>query len=514
MEQDPQDNNAQPGAEKKPKQPAKSDYPLSPRMQALIDRDQKNDQRLYEAYKAIQDRAKKGERITGASFLWPEIIHHLRTKGLSKHDEPWEKIPGSRDAIYDEAFKESRKISGMDKFRDEQIDFQASDNPTLSRMQELWMDLREALYTAHNNKISENILDAADGEKEKKMKAWLESHPDIARAQNFPTALDDAYLRDYAAHAPRKNLELKPDTKTEWQFTAELLGKNPGIVVGDIHTLKESWNYVTRNMPVFAASGVKGITVEMPAAYLDEYYNALTIPQLQTLLKEGEVKYEYKGREHTATLGTAYETSQLYGTRYAEDVDRTFIEALLAAKTYNIPMYGKDERLAFEGVETLDHRVSRTNYVWTDYIHGLQKKMGPGGKFVDVGGLAHYTNWDNAKGLIDEGLGAPVLGFTRSAPGAPAFERATSPNGPDFYLPGGPHYESTKAYIAISDVKDIAKYIAKYPAAVPFAPIVSLGLYGAAEGAKKYLEDKDYGPSELPPPPPTPKTPAVSKKER
>jgi hypothetical protein len=253
----------------------------------------------------------------------------------------------------------------------------------------------------------------------------------------FP--IDQAFYRDRVRPAAyTENTTLDPNIQTEVGLIIDLLRKNRGIVFGDIHTQDEAPLFMEQYMTLFKAQGVDTIYVENVPDF--ERMNKLTSDELRILARKGE----YQGIK----IPDAVDTARMYNVTHADENTAAFVLMLAAAKEQDISVVDIDKQRPASELESDVSRIATTNYVWSERINNDRERRAqeglPDGKFVAWGGMGHFIS-DRERGvvmtgMVDEAIGAPLLGFKPAKALAGAFEKSDNPNGPDFYLKGSKDY--------------------------------------------------------------------------
>ena len=278
---------------------------------------------------------------------------------------------------------------------------------------------------------------------------WNKNNPEIIPAINNIEPLEDSFRRQLA-YAPHKDLSLPENVKTPEELIPALLERNAGIAIGDIHSYSAALPFIYDNIASFKKAGVKTIYMELDdPTFLD--LNAGSIQELQTMINSRSPETIQKSREATA---------EVYGTGGKRDNFEELLKLFLAAKENNIEIINIDKKGPARDFETslsLKHRVSSTNYTWSENIIADRENKQPDDKYVVLAGLGHFTEIYTAKGLVDDKFGIPVIAFdNRPLNTESPILRGESLNSADFYLPAGGCYPDTKLEAKAADYNDIA----------------------------------------------------------
>ncbi len=354
---------------------------------------------LIKSYKKTNDKARNGEKITAADFQIPEKIYLQQI----------EDIKGKGDKLLKDP-----------------------DN----------MNLEE--NKLHNNAWEESL---------KLVEDWKKENSQIMESISNSEPLIDAFRRQYLnlSDAPPKNLSISADVKTQNEFITELLAKNTGVAVGDIHTRSAALPFIYENMATFKKSGVDTIYLELDTTTFS-YLNNLSIKELQAKLDS---------RTPEIIKQESIATAMFYQTNQSDDITGQYIHLLLEAKKNGIEVVNidKEENVRiFEENLSKKHRISSTNYTWSESIIADRENKPKDGKYIALGGVFHFASRKKTKGLVDERLGIPSIAFdNRDKNTESPILRGSSPNAADFYLPAGECYPDTKAPAIAADWHDKAR---------------------------------------------------------
>jgi hypothetical protein len=343
---------------------------------------------LYTAYKNISERAKNGGYITADDFI----------KAENRYNQLMEPIEKSE---YELLNKKTRS-------KNETADIKA-------------------------NYVKEYY---------KKIVNWENSNPEIINGFNDVKFMDEAFQRQYLAF-PTKNLSLPANTETPQQLITALLKNNDGIAIGDIHShTSASMSFISDNIKTFKKARVDTIYIEM------EEYEYKEINQLSTV----ELKTRLNARTPDDIKADAQELAKHYGVKEAGDAYGDTMRLFLAAKENGIRIANIDKQGPIRNFEAT-MRSPSTNFIWTENIISDRKNAEPGSKYIVWGGAGHFTNSIVENGLVDERLGIPLIAFDsrEKDAGKPLIIKGDSPNGADFYLPGGNCYPDLPTKFKVID---------------------------------------------------------------
>jgi hypothetical protein len=246
--------------------------------------------------------------------------------------------------------------------------------------------------------------------------------------------LEDAFTCEYVNTAPKKNITVDPKTHDEAGLLVDLLRRNPGIAIGDVHITTKAEDLLINNMALLKANHVDTIYVEAPQA---EKFSSLTSAQLRMLAHD-----HHLGK---FSIPTTQQWADAYGQQVSEDVPGAILLMMAAAKDNGIRVAYMDKpdgvARSYEAMTCMKHRVASDNFIWTDFIRNDRKDKDPEGKYIVWGGLAHFIGLDKGKGMVAEALGIPLLAYHKSDPATdPVFMKDKDYPGVDFCLSGGKNY--------------------------------------------------------------------------
>lgn len=261
---------------------------------------------------------------------------------------------------------------------------------------------------------------------------WRKNSPETANNFKNVKFWDEAFQRQYLTFS-FKNLSLPENSKTPQQLITSLLKNNDGIAVGDVHShMAASLSFISDNIETFKKAGVDTIYIE-----IDEHRD------LDQLSVAG-LKAKLNARTPEEIKISSQRLAKEYGVKEVNDIEGNITRLFLTAKENGIRIVNIDKEGAIRNFEGRYHepsRVSSTNFIWSENIISDRKNAAPGSKYIVWGGVGHFTNSIRDNGLVDERLGIPVIAFDdRDKNTHIPILRGNSPNGADFYLPGGNCY--------------------------------------------------------------------------
>ncbi|MDX1974444.1 MAG: hypothetical protein SFT92_02085 [Rickettsiales bacterium] len=286
--------------------------------------------------------------------------------------------------------------------------------------------------------------------------------------------LDRAFARQFVTEEKQASASYIPDNgiQTEDALIHDMLSKNRGFALADIHTQSESLEFMTRHMQQLKKEGVDTIYTELPTLNAqvvqgsDVTWRTLMQPSVSVEDFEAIVR-DIKGQLNSNEMREVNKVA--YGPTFANDLDISTVDAtyfaqldfLLAAKKAGVDIKYVDrpnnlprdiEPRLFPGM-----RQATSNFIWTDAINmyeGIKNREAEAAgndpstrRFIVWGGAAHFTNTpeqlDNpdrpiprAHGFVDEALGIPSIGFaSTNDPNAPAIVATHNSNDVDVQLP-------------------------------------------------------------------------------
>ena len=340
----------------------------------------------------------------------------------------------------------------------------------------------------------------------------LKSSDDVKewRKENL-SPLHTAFL-DGVSVDTQKTLAKNANQSSEIDLIVDLLTKNPGIALGDVHTHDETSNFIAQHIDKFKGAGVDTIYIEFPSDYFKKI-NQLTVGELHQLVRDreyGDIK-----------LPSAELNAMAYGARKSDDSFAAIMKMIAAAKENGIRVVNIDKPGDVRDVEcdlSPNHRVASTNFTWTQSIaedrETLKEEGMEAGKYIVWGGVGHFTNAFTRKGLVDDGLGIPFIAFTnRPKDASPAVIPGIGWSGADYYFNGGADYSPAERIAFSEDVKHVTEKLE----AVKSLPEVAIAV-GILKGAT-YVIDQSIKADfyarpvaseepKIPPPPPLPITEA------
>ncbi len=304
----------------------------------------------------------------------------------------------------------------------------------------------------------------------KEVNKRMKEQPELELLFGDGKPLNDIFLREHVQNAPRKQLDIDADVKTSGGLLEALLQKNPGVAVADIHVFDESSKLLADHMDVLVRSGVKTVYVEAPENFFRKI-DRLTVAEIKELQQKRVVG--------DVSLADPFLQALLYGVAEKDDSMGSYVGMIAAAKEHGLRVVNidrKGEARRYE-VGMGEHRIHSTNFTWADAIEKDRAAMvargEDPGKYVIFGGIAHFTAGMKSNGLVDEGLGVPVIAFDRRGKEA-AFERTPGGNAPDFYLPGGMDYLDTKKHLGAAELKHGADALSKFALIPGVSEVVAL----------------------------------------
>ncbi len=490
---------------------------LTPELRQVVDGNVEARAELMLGYKAAIDGAESGKPIIG------ERLNKLQ----EKFDDA-EKSSFSDDVekmVYRAAYERTKAESAKDAAAAENGQERSTLATIAGGIGSAGMNVMR--FISNTEKVRDDFYDAYEA----RSKEWDDENKEALRGLNGE-ALNAALMQQHVKDGkPAKNTDISPDTKDAQGLVKELLAKNDGIAIADVHVFDESYDFVGNNMKQLKEAGVKTIYVEENHEIYKQLYDRLSAEELRTFVKKGYIEKpeEYIDMEITSPDENALN----YGVKKSDHFQAAIINMYAAAKENGIKIVGIDEREPPFSDEAMPEwrRIGITNAIWTDniknhrammHVQGLVTGEDPG-KYVVVGGRGHFT----IDGKVDELLGIPVVGFTKGAKNSEvAFEKTNTPSDPDFLLPGGVDYIDTK-----KDLKaEKLGYAGDALIALPMSPAAAVAAKAAGVGLKMYAEkyneevmtdmNRVYTPEELSvdkplTPPATPQTkPKENNKDR
>jgi hypothetical protein len=423
---------------------------FSPKLQELLQQDVDNRTGLLLAYQQIHDDAKVGKPISAQDFTGAE----------EQFNEESRRIKGLVST-------EIRRIAGehIAPSHNQQVKTPIDSKDAVAQAEEvrpgLFQRVKDFFHTVMERAEFQKRLETDYAiAKEDKFFQWKREHPEVLETIRYTKPVDEAFRRSLQYNGHRKNLALEECVTTQQDLVEDLLKKNRGIAIGDIHTFAQSARFVADNMATLKASGVDTLYIEFP----DKQFQALDS------MSAAQCRQFVRDRKYgDLTLPTAAQNAIANGTNSSDDMWAEWVNMIATAKEHGIRVVNVDKKgevRNFEIVQSLQHRVASTNWQWAANIETdrkqLEEKNQGGGKFVVFGGGFHFLRRSNGNGLVDDALSIPVVLFERREQSAsPAFRREISPNGADFYLPGGTKYYDTQASVRATDADQIADGLEK-----------------------------------------------------
>ncbi|MGE0753954.1 MAG: hypothetical protein AB7L92_02200 [Alphaproteobacteria bacterium] len=311
----------------------------------------------------------------------------------------------------------------------------------------------------------------------------------------------EAARSQYLPPSCKENADIEPTTRDIPGLITDLLAKNDGLAIGEVHTFDDSYRLISDNMATFKKAGVDTLYLEIRDESLEEY-RALSSDELRQLARNRQYK--------DITVRSPQQVASNYNLRKSDDVDPAWYEMMATAKDHGIRLIGMDQYDGFS-----DLRISTCNFTWTDNIKAdrkwLEEQGQGGGKYIVLGGNNHFTNKHYAYdmhriGLVDDALGIPTIMPDKMAYNAqPPFERGRSANGPDFYVAGGLDYAPTKTQTQQADAYELSMFLRKlriHHRVDPYIMAMSDRAWDKArEMEHEYLWDMNrvYSPEEIAP---------------
>jgi hypothetical protein len=252
--------------------------------------------------------------------------------------------------------------------------------------------------------------------------------------------------------AHQENTEIRKTTNTEKELLKDLFANNRGVAIGESHDCRAAGDFIMRNLKQMKKAGLDTIYIEFDPEVV-EYFQSSDIADLKTLRDNINKAYRDKGHpEHEAFNTILREEAAFYNGDMTVDQAFQFnisrVDIAISARENGIRLAKMD--VAPEEVKkqcTMENgdRIGKANHSWTKAVEDDRKQVDPKGegKFLVWGGYNHFVDSEWGKGLVDDKLGIPTIGFTRSSmPKALGFmekdfQKAAGANQPDFWISGG-----------------------------------------------------------------------------
>ncbi|MFO0389775.1 MAG: hypothetical protein ACK502_08690 [Alphaproteobacteria bacterium] len=486
LTQDPQKNKAE--AQNADKGDAYAR--LTPELKKVIDANVEARAELLLGYKAALDGAQNGAPIVGARL--DKLQQQFNDKEQSVFSRDVEKM----------VMRAAAERTKADNVKDSPADNQSK--PILTT-------LADAAGTAGISTLRfmsnhRNVMDDFDAAYVERSEQWDSDNRDKLQGLNidaFNNALMQQHVKD---GLPKENTNINPDTKDAQGLLKDLLAKNNGVAVADVHVFDESYNFVGDNMKTLKEAGVKTIYAEMDHSVYQGLYDEMSAAELRSYAKTGYFVDE--SRHYDLAITTPDENARSYGREKSDHFVAAIINMYAAAKENGINVIGIDEKPIMDDALPDWRRIGITNAVWTDNIKNHRAAMQlkglvtgeDAGKYVVIGGAGHFR----MDGKADELLGIPTIAFTKGAKDAsPAFERSSVPSDPDFLLPGGVDYLDIKKDLKVRKLDKVGNALLAVPLSSPAAIAAKAAGIGLKSYAKKYNDEIDadldriYTPEEL-----------------
>ena len=299
--------------------------------------------------------------------------------------------------------------------------------------------------------------------------------PKQQEALNEYSVYEQAITQRFGA-PPAKHLDVDLGDKSRQEVMGALLANNPGVAVGDIHVFGESMAMLADQAKAFKAARVDTFYIEDSQNHFDAY-SRLSLAELKQLHEKRELG--------ELMLFSPRDDDPKDPAKTRLDSDGAYIEMLIAARENGIRVVRIDkDGAAREADLVMAHRLSSTNMTWSEKILADRRHLAAegktGGKFIVWGGLDHFTDNGDGKGLVDDVLGLPVVTFDKGHKDDPhAVRKGKGGYEADVYLPGGEQMMDAKTHDAIGAIE------AQLYALRPLAALPALAAAIEALGAHK-----------------------------
>ncbi|MGE0753953.1 MAG: hypothetical protein AB7L92_02195 [Alphaproteobacteria bacterium] len=395
---------------------------LDPDFRSLVDRMVKSRGELLTDYKALIDDAREGKPIRGSAIddlqaeytdkqkqHQADIIRLLtatnKADGESKEDEPkkvwlWDKGGSAGQENQPTTMKEGKPKQQADEKNDKvktqhitsgqdniepkstpdnpDIPADGKPKPSVTDRDET-NPLRGTPYfrndgdTPFNRRISKmgQLKNDFVAALEQKIQEWDDDHAHVLRGLDIRPLNKTLMQQDkQAGLLVPENIALAPETKDTAGLFKDLLSKNPGIALADIHIFDDSFATVEKHMDTLKASGVDTIYIEHDPAWVHTVMN-FTPEQMAQLEKENKVD--------DITIRGAHENALNYRFHTSEDMYAGMLSMMKAAKERGIAVKGMDEYPAANALGLASwRRIGSTNAIWTDNIRHDREVLPPG----------------------------------------------------------------------------------------------------------------------------------------
>jgi hypothetical protein len=300
--------------------------------------------------------------------------------------------------------------------------------------QDVWNERRKKLY-AEGKPIEESYQDPNDDSLAASKKEFIEKR----------TVL----LDDFSKHDAKPVPPLATTSQKDW--FADTITQYSGVALAETHTQNETVDFARSKLAEFKKLGGDTIYIERIQEDIRKL-SLLSDTQLDTLLKEGEVKFidPKTGMKDSYSTYSASALAHIYGTEKSDDVQASYVSLIKEARQQGIRIVGMDLP---EG-DFNELRIALANHTWSNRIENDRKTLHPDGhdtgKYMLIGGMAHLIG----SGMVDDALGIPVVAWDRgNKENAPKFNATQQPQ---VILAGGEDYSDASKNIRSMKLDQLA----------------------------------------------------------
>jgi len=286
----------------------------------------------------------------------------------------------------------------------------------------------EAAKTAHNQEeiipIAKDLSNKLSEQSATYLDIYKKTHPDVLSDIENVANLDNSFLKQHK-NAPEKNTSISSNIDSNKELVTDLLSKNNGVAIADIHTKSDSLKLIADNMADYKNAGVDTVYMEIG----NSEYQSLSSLSIEQL------KEKINSRTPEEISAAISENKKHFHSDVGHDSYGDMMKVFLAAKENGVEIISIDKTGSARNFESrnVEHRISSSNYEFTENIEQDRKQNHKEGKYLVFGGENHFGEKGQQRGLVDEALGIPVVAFTEE--NNTKITKGTNPNGADFYIP-------------------------------------------------------------------------------
>ncbi|MFO0389777.1 MAG: hypothetical protein ACK502_08700 [Alphaproteobacteria bacterium] len=319
--------------------------------QKFVDRQVENRGRLLLGYQEILDGAKQGRPVRGEDLdrLQEEYMDEYRKqqKEISsfftaasyisdisqpKEEQPYGGMWSWSEPDEKKSQEKNQPVAGKEgRQKSEHFPGQPDGDKSKSENKEM------APESQFKNKYRKMLqfADNIDAAHKYKIEQWNEEHEDKLKGLDID-AINSALLKQSrkSGEIPRENIQLDPETKNTPELFKDLLSKNPGIAIADVHIFDDSFAMVDKHMATLKQAGVDTIYIEADPDW---------VKKVVSFSPEDIQKLQAEGKRGDISIRTAQQNAWNYKMHTSEDFFAGMLNMIKSAKEHGIAVKGMDE---------------------------------------------------------------------------------------------------------------------------------------------------------------------------